>query len=144
MKKSDFRSDCPINFAIEQLGDKWTMLVLRDLIFEGNTTFKQFLESKEKIATNMLSDRLKKLELGGFISSRRNEKQKTQKVYSLTPKSVDLIPTFIEILIWSHKHGEGLALPDEFVEKLQKDKTKMTHAIINAIGTNTFSANRDS
>jgi len=85
MKKVDLRSDCPINYALEYLGDKWTLLVIRDLVFEGKKFFKDFQNSQEGIATNILSDRLKRLEALGIVSSAIDEKAKAAK--NLPPKS---------------------------------------------------------
>jgi len=142
MKKSELRSDCPINYALEYLGDKWTLLVIRDLVFEGKSFYKEFLDSKEGIATNILSDRLKKLEAQGIIASEVYEKQRTQKIYSLTQKGKDLIPTLVELMIWSASYKNGLNVSAEFIEKLKTNKAEITAAITQHVGTKTFSANR--
>ena len=115
MKKKELRSACPINYALEYLGDKWTLLVIRDLIFEGKRFYKEFLVSKEGIATNILSDRLKRLEKMEIIESRVYEQQRTQKVYSLTDKGKDLIPVLVEIIRWSAKHKDGLNVSEAFL-----------------------------
>ena len=142
MKKSDLRSDCPINYGLEYLGDKWTLLVIRDLVFEGKRFFKEILDSKEGIATNILSDRLKRLEGLGIITSKPYEKQKKFKVYTLTDKGKDLIPILIEIIIWSSKHKDGLNVSEAFLEKLKANKTAMIDAITEKVGTPTFSAHQ--
>ena len=141
MKKNDLRSDCPINYALENLGDKWTLLVIRDLVFEGKQFFKEFLQSKEGIATNILSDRLKRLESLGIVQSKRYEKQKTQKIYSLTDKGKDLIPILVEFILWSSKYKDGLNVSPQFVEKLHQNKTGIIEAITAHVGTKKFSAN---
>ena len=117
MKRNIPRSDCPISFALDFLGDKWTLLVIRDLVFDGKKFYKEFLSSKEGIATNILSDRLKKLESVGIVTSRVYEKLKTQKEYTLTQKGIDLIPVLIEIILWSYKYDNSLAVTQEFIEK---------------------------
>ncbi len=142
MKKDELRSDCPINYALEYLGDKWTLLIIRDLIFEGKQFYKEFLTSKEGIATNILSDRLKKLEAQGIVVSQVYEKQRTQKIYQLTQKGRDLIPLLVEAIIWSAKYKQGLNVSDEFIAKLASDKEQVITAIEAHIGTDTFSANR--
>ncbi len=142
MKKNELRSDCPINYALEYLGDKWALLVIRDLVFEGKKFYKEFLASKEGIATNILSDRLKKLEAIGIIESKVYEKQRTQKIYSLTEKGKDLIPILVEFIIWSSKHKSGLNVSLSFVEKLEKNKTEIIKAITSSVGTKTFSTNQ--
>lgn len=141
MKNNPLRSNCPINYALECLGDKWALLVIRDLVFEGKRFYKEFLDSNERIATNILSDRLKKLENLGIIESKTYEKQKTQKIYSLTPKGEDLIPILVEMIEWSSKHKDGLHVSAEFVQKLRKSKSEIITAIRSNIGKTTFSAN---
>ena len=142
MKKNELRSDCPVNYAIEYLGDKWTLLVIRDLVFEGKRYYKEFLSSKEGVATNVLSDRLKRLESIGIIESKVDEKRKTQKVYSLTDKGMDLIPVLVELILWSAKHKGGLAVTDEFVTAVQNNRAEVIKAITESVGTTRFSANQ--
>ena len=125
MKKSTPRSDCPISFALDFLGDKWSLLVIRDMIFEGKRFYKEFLQSKEGIATNILSDRLKKLEQAGLITSKVYEQLKTQKEYSLTQKGIDLIPVLVETILWSAKYQEGLAVSDEFLKKAKRNREQV-------------------
>ncbi|MEM6380828.1 MAG: helix-turn-helix domain-containing protein [Bacteroidota bacterium] len=141
MKKNTLRSDCPINYALEYLGDKWTLIVIRDLVFEGKKFYKEFLKSKEGIATNILSDRLKRLEHLEIIESNVYEKLKTQKVYSLTEKGKDLIPILIEIIIWSSKHKGGLNVSPAFLKKLEQDKAGVIASITTNVGTTIYSAN---
>ncbi|MBB3697934.1 winged helix-turn-helix transcriptional regulator [Flammeovirga yaeyamensis] len=130
MKEKDtLRSDCPINYALEFLGDKWTLLIIRDFIFDGKRFYKEFSKSKEKIATNILSDRLKRLEKLEIIKSEVYEKQKTQKIYTLTEKGLDLIPLLIEIIVWSSKYKEGLNVSEDFLEKLKVDKEGVIEVI---------------
>lgn len=142
-KKKELRSDCPINYALEFLGDKWSLLIIRDFVFEGKRFYKELLNSKEGIATNVLSDRLKRLENLGIVESEVYEKQRTQKMYSLTEKGKNLIPVLIEIIQWSAKHKDGLNVSPAFIEKLENDK-EATIAAINAhVGSTTFSSNRE-
>ncbi len=122
------RSNCPVNYALEIFGDKWTFLVIRDLV-EGKKFYKDFLNSKEGIATNILSDRLKKLEANGIIASKVYEQLKTKKEYSLTEKGKDLIPVLVEIMLWSEKHYDGLAIPQNFLAKAKEDKEALIAAI---------------
>ena len=117
MKRIINRSDCPISFALDLFGDKWSLLIIRDLVFDQKKFYKEFLQSKEKIATNILSDRLKKLENAGLIASKVYEKLRTQKEYALTDKGKDLIPILVEFIVWSAKYEEGLAVTNEFVQK---------------------------
>lgn len=129
MKKNIPRSDCPISFALDFLGDKWTLLVIRDLIFDRKRFYKEFLQSKEGIATNILSDRLKRLENAGIIASKVYEKLRTQKEYSLTQKGIDLIPVLIEIILWSAKYNQGLAVTEEFIERAKNHRDQVINTI---------------
>lgn len=142
MKKNELRSDCPINYALEYLGDKWTLLVIRDLVFDGKKFYKEFLVSKEGIATNILSDRLKRLENMGIVESKTYEEQRTQKVYTLTQKGKDLIPILLEIILWSSKHKGGLNVSAQFLAKLKKNKSEVTKAITASVGSKKFSSNQ--
>ena len=142
MKKNGLRSDCPINYTLENLGDKWTLLVIRDLVFEGKKFYKEFLASKEGIATNILSDRLKRLENLGIVESKVYEKLRTQKVYALTEKGKDLIPILIEMILWSAKHKDGLNVHPGFIEKLEKDKAAVIQSVTEHVGSTRYSANQ--
>ncbi len=127
------RSDCPVSFALDIFGDKWTLLVIRDLMFEGKSFYKDFLNSKEGIATNILSDRLKRLEGMGVIESKVFEELKTKKQYSLTPKGKDLVPVLIEIMLWSAKHQNDLAITQEFVEKATNHRDQVVEVVLSRL-----------
>ncbi len=127
------RSDCPISYALDFFGDKWTFLIIRDLVFDGKKFYSDFLNSKEGIATNILSDRLKKLEHNGIIESKVYEKLKTKKEYSLTPKGKDLVPVLVEVILWSAKHDDSLAVPQEFIDKAKAGKEEMIARITDRI-----------
>lgn len=143
MKKIELRSDCPINYALEFLGDKWSLLIIRDFVFEGKRFYKDLLRSKEGIATNVLSDRLKRLEKLGILHSEVYEKQKTQKIYTLTDKGKDLIPVLVEIIRWSSKHKDGLNVHPDFLKKLETHKDQVIANITAHVGTTTFSSNKE-
>jgi DNA-binding HxlR family transcriptional regulator len=122
------RSDCPVSYALDFFGDKWTLIIVRDLI-QGKQFYKDFQNSQEGIATNILSDRLKKLEKMGVIEWKVFEKLKTKKEYSLTEKGKDLIPVLIELIVWSNKHQDGLAVSDYFVKRAQEDRDGLVETI---------------
>ena len=128
------RSDCPISYALDFFGDKWTLLIIRDMIFDGKRFYKDFLDSKEGMATNILSDRLKKLESNGIIESRVYEQLKTRKEYSLTDKGKDLIPVLVEMMAWSAKFQDDLALPKGFPEKVRTDREAVIAKILSSLG----------
>jgi DNA-binding HxlR family transcriptional regulator len=100
----DSRSSCPVNLAVEVFGDKWTLLILRDIMFEGKRHFRELLQSQEKIASNILSDRLTMLEKEGLITKKPDPDHKQKFIYNLTLKGIDLLPILKEIGAWSIKH----------------------------------------
>ena len=104
MRKIEKRSDCPISFSLDLFGDKWAILILRDIALADKHFFKDFLEAGEGVATNVLSDRLKMLEEYGIIKSKPYELNKTMKYYSITKKGAELIPVIIELWTWGAKH----------------------------------------
>ena len=123
------RSDCPVNYALEIFGDKWTFLIVRDLI-DGKRFYKDFLGAKEGIATNILSDRLKRLESNGVVTSRVFQELKTKKEYQLTPKGKDLIPLLLDIIVWSDKYGEKLDVSETLVKRAVNDRENLIRDIV--------------
>ena len=104
--KSKRRSGCPVSISLERFGDRWSLLIIRDLMVRGFRTFKEFQESGEGIATNILADRLKKLEAAGIISSEVEETDGRRMNYRLTEKGIDLAPVMLELLIWGARHEQ--------------------------------------
>lgn len=103
------------------LGDRWTLLIVRDLMFRGHRSFKEFLSSDEKIATNILADRLQKLEADGIIEKRPDLEDARRINYALTQKGIDLAPAMIELIVWAARH-EKTAAPAEFIRKMTHDR----------------------
>jgi DNA-binding HxlR family transcriptional regulator len=99
-----YRSNCPINLAVEVIGDKWTLLIIRDLMFEDKRHFREFLGGEENIASNILTDRLATLETEGIITKKNDPTHKQKFLYSLTAKGIDLLPVIIELGAWSMKY----------------------------------------
>jgi DNA-binding HxlR family transcriptional regulator len=99
------RSNCPLNFGIEIFGDRWTLLIIRDLMFFGKRYYNEFLHSAEGIATNVLADRLAMLEKEKIIKKGKDSTHKQKIVYSLTEKGIDLLPIMMNIGLWSDKHA---------------------------------------
>lgn len=124
-KKIEFRSTCPISTALDIFGDKWSLLVVRDLMFNEKKTYGEFLESEEKIATNILADRLMLLEAGGIISKEKHPDSKAKMLYKITAKGIDLLPALVEIILWSEKHHEVHPFAKEFAKQVKKDKEGM-------------------
>jgi len=98
------RSFCPVNLALEVFGDKWSLIIIRDIMFQDKRSFRELLQSEEKIATNILTDRLAMLEQEGIISKAPDPEHKQKHIYSLTAKGIDLLPIMVEIGGWSLKH----------------------------------------
>lgn len=120
MKEIQHRSDCPIAFSLDYIGDKWVLLILRDLIFTNKSSYGDFLNSDEKIASNILADRLKMLEANGFITSTVSPEKKNKFIFSLTQKGIDLIPVVVELMIWGSKYDTYES--KDIVKKLEEDK----------------------
>ena len=98
------RSGCPISIALELLGDPWSLLVVRDLMFKGKHTFGEFQHAGEGIATNILTDRLARLEAGGIVTRHPDPADARRVRYRLTAKGLDLAPALIELVLWSARH----------------------------------------
>ena len=129
MKLKKRKSDCPIHFGLELFGDKWTLLIIRDLMFKGKHYFGDFINSEEKIATNVLSDRLALLEKEGIIAMFKDENHKQKIVYKLTTKGIDLMPVLVEIIMWSAKYDKDTAVEMEFVRNYNKDRGALIRQI---------------
>lgn len=120
-RKSKSRSGCPVSISLERFGDRWSLLVIRDLMVRGLRTFKEFQASGEGIATNILSDRLRKLEASGIITA-EPEKSDGRKVnYRLTAKGIDLAPVMLELLIWAARHEQTEA-PCPLMAEMEKSR----------------------
>ena len=98
------RSFCPVNLSLEVFGDKWSLIIIRDIMFEDKRHFRELLQSDEKIASNILTDRLNMLEHEGIISKKSDPEHKQKFIYSLTLKGIDLLPLMVQIGAWSIKH----------------------------------------
>jgi DNA-binding HxlR family transcriptional regulator len=114
------RSGCPLNASVEMLGDRWSLLIIRDMMLLGYRSFKQFLNSHERIATNILSDRLKRLEGYGIIASQPDPSDGRKLIYSLTAKGQDLAPVLTEMVLWAAAHEE--TGNQALVRLMRKDK----------------------
>lgn len=119
--KCDWRSKCPLNIALELVGDRWTLLILRDLMIKQFTTFRQFQESGEGIATNILTDRLKKLLEWGIIASERLAEDARVVSYRPTERGLDLLPVIIEMIIWADRYEETAA-PPKIMRRLMNER----------------------
>ncbi len=121
-KMSKKRSDCPISCSLEMWGDKWSLLIIRDLMLKKECTYGDFLKADEKIATNILATRLQNLLDNGIIDKKDHPDNKLKILYFLTQKGIDLIPVIVEINLWGDQY---LTIPDDrkkLLEEIKKDK----------------------
>lgn len=123
------RSHCPINFVLETFGDRWALLIVRDLMFKGKRTFGEFRGSDEKIATNILSVRLKRLEAHGIIKKEVDPDNRSSLIYTLSEKGKDLVPVMLEITAWSAKHDTKTNAPVSFQEDFRSSRDQMLSAV---------------
>jgi len=119
-----FRSDCPISSALDLFGDKWSLLIVRDLVYFGERTFKDFSNAGENISSARLSDRLCKLDALGLLIKSNHPTNKKVYLYSLTDKGLDLFPVIAEYVRWSNKYlNEHIAEPaKQFAENLENNR----------------------
>lgn len=115
------RSGCPIGIALDLIGDPWTLLIVRDLMFKGAETFNDFLQAGEGIATNVLTDRLVRLESNGIVSKDRDRADARRFIYRLTAKGIDLAPVLVDLVLWSAAYARTEA-PPEVVRAMRVDR----------------------
>ena len=127
--KRKFRSSCLIASALDLIGDKWSLLIIRDMLMHKKKTFKEFVASDEKVATNLLSSRLKLLESLDVISKRKLSSNKKENIYLLTEKGIDLAPLIMELVIWSDNH---IRKYNSEMNEYEKGKTDKIFVIENA------------
>ena len=115
------RSGCPINLTLEVLGDRWSLIIIRDIMFGNRRHFRELLQnSEEGIASNILADRLKRLVENGLLTRADDPTHKQKAVYSLTEMAIDLVPLFAQMGAWGRKHlavSEELSIRAELLEQ---------------------------
>lgn len=111
---------CPIAFGLNHFGDRWTLLIVRDLLLKGKRQFREFLEGGEGIAPAVLTDRLQKLEQFGLVRAKPGKGRGNPWFYSLTPKGLDLLPVMVEMILWSAKHDPETAAPSAWVKRARR------------------------
>ena len=121
----DFRCNCPITTALDIVGDKWSLIIIKQILLEGKKTFKDFSDSDEAIASNILSSRLKMLEEFEMISKTKLPHNKKTKIYLLTEKGLKLTPTIVELAIWGDnnlRENNPSIISDNRIEILKNNK----------------------
>lgn len=128
------RSTCPISHTLDLLGDQWSLLVVRDLMFKGKRRYRELLTSDEGIATNILADRLRTLVAQGFVNKTRNETDRKSYVYRLTQKGRDLAPILLEMILWSGRHDPGTVVSAAYMDMARRRRaeiiSEMQHAAL--------------
>ncbi|HZQ18355.1 MAG TPA: helix-turn-helix domain-containing protein [Terriglobales bacterium] len=124
MKNQKHRSGCPVSVSLDILGDRWSLLIIRDLMVRGLRTFKEFRESGEGIATNILAERLQRLEAAEIIATDADAVDGRKVNYRLTKKGIDLAPVLLELLIWGARH-EKTATPCVVIENMSKNRESL-------------------
>ena len=130
MNELKIRTHCPVSFSLDHFGDKWTLLIVRDILLKGKRGFKEFLRSEEKIASNILTNRLRRLEASGIIYRRGDGQNKLKVNYFLTPRGLDLAPIILEIVRWSAKYDPDTETPEDFVRELEKDQSGLAKRLV--------------
>src|SRR5215207_4726837 len=122
MNKSKKRSDCPVSSSLDIWGDKWSLLIIRDLMFAKECTYGDFLRSGEGIATNILATRLQNLEENKLIEKLEHPDSKAKVLYKLTRKGIDLVPVMIELSLWAEKYCSIAEDRKAMLKEVKKDK----------------------
>jgi DNA-binding HxlR family transcriptional regulator len=131
-KSSPRRSTCPISAALEVLGDRWTLLIVRDMVFGKARTYKDFLASHEGIATNILANRLSRLQASGIVTARRDPQDGRSLIYQLTVKGIDLVPLLMELSIWGTRHEQGQP-PSGILDAWMADRQNFMDGVRNSL-----------
>ena len=121
---SRHRSGCPVSVSLEIFGDRWSLLIIRDLMVRGYKTFKEFQNSGEGIATNILADRLERLQRAEIVCAEVDQEDARRVNYRLTKKGIDLAPVMLELLIWGARH-EKTGAPCELIEHLERNRVEV-------------------
>jgi DNA-binding HxlR family transcriptional regulator len=123
------RSGCPINFGLEIFGDKWSLLILRDMLMVGKRTFKEFQASEEAISSNILADRLARLEQSGLIGQHPVADDARQIDYRPTEAGRKLLPVLVEMAYWGATHDPKTASPPAFRDAYERDREALLTAL---------------
>lgn len=127
------RSECVFSNALEIFGDKWTLLIVRDMFFFNKHEYKEFLSSPESIATNILSDRLKRLVASDIVAERLHSDNRSRKLYFLTDKGKDLLPVLMEVAKWGRKYFPDLPAMQELYQRIEMDELAVRDETIDKI-----------
>ena len=122
-----WRSECPLNASVEMLGDRWSLLIIRDMMLRGARTYKEFLGGYEGIATNILADRLRKRVAHGILTTKPDPSDGRKVIYLLTAKGIDLAPVLTEMVLWAAAHEKTGNQP--LIGQMRADKARFLAVI---------------
>ncbi len=125
---SSRRSGCPISIALEMIGDAWSLLIVRDLMFKDRQTYNQFLQGEEGIASNILANRLRKLHAAGIVDKSADPLDARRYIYRLSAKGIDLAPVLVEMVLWSARH-ESTDAPASVLRTMRRDREAFIDAV---------------
>lgn len=128
VNSSSRRSGCPISIALEMIGDAWSLLIVRDLMFEDRRTYNQFLQGEEGIASNILADRLRRLEAAGIVDKSADPSDARRYIYRLSAKGIDLAPVLVELVLWSARH-ESTDAPPAVLRSMRRDRAAFIEGV---------------
>lgn len=131
--KRQAKSHCPVNFALETVCDSWSMLIVRDIVFGGKKTHGEFLRSEERIATNILAQRLGHLVETGVLIKRPHQTDKRKDIYELTDKGLDLIPILFELSYWGTRHDPQTTGSKRFAQAAYADREAVLTQLRSAV-----------
>ncbi|HEX6552344.1 MAG TPA: helix-turn-helix domain-containing protein [Ktedonobacteraceae bacterium] len=123
------RSQCPINFSLEMLGDAWSLLIIRDIIYFDKKTYGEFLESGEGIARNILADRLAQLQQKGLLTKRSHPTDRRKDIYELTADGLAVIPILLDMAEWGATHSDSTNAPWEWLEAVRAHREEIIQLI---------------
>jgi len=129
-KKTKNWAGCPVRFGMSQFGDKWSFLIIRDLMFKGRKYYNEFLEAGEGISTNILANRLHDLEINGMVSKHQDTIKRSKYIYRLTEKGMALMPMMLAMIDWSEKYDNKTEVPNEFIKKLRKSPEELQQDLL--------------
>ena len=134
-EKDKLRSHCPVNYGLEDFGDRWALLILRDIVFRGKRTYGQFLSSEEGFATNILATRLEHLIDAGILQREKDPTDGRKDIYSLTDKGLDLIPLLFEMVLWSAKYDSRSEAKRivRLVDLIRKDNRRISREVMEKV-----------
>jgi DNA-binding HxlR family transcriptional regulator len=125
----EFRSHCPVNYALEHIGDKWSLLIIRDLMFKDKRHYNEFLEGGEKVSTSVLGTRLRQLEEVGLITKGEDDVKKSRIKYSLTQKGIDMLPFMVDLISWSGVYDNDTEAGKEFLDQARDNRDALLASI---------------